>query len=285
MQADCSAFFRQYEALVQEVEKTVQPLRKEYATQITCYEGCADCCHAMFDLHLVEAMYLHHKFNEAFTGQKRSDILDRADRADREAYKKKREIFKLSSQGAQTKEILEMAAKSRVRCPLLNSEDRCELYEARPLTCRLYGLPTAISGQAHTCNLSGFQPGTTYKTVHIEKIQDRLALISAELVASLRTRYTRLHETFVPVSMALMNKYDAEYLGLLSEEEWEKIQQVQEALNAQPAPAKEQPFHTENQLQDGVCNTCPEQKGSSACSSCSPLTWELGTEKKGGSHG
>ena len=37
---------------------------------------------------------------------------------------------------------MEIAATS-VRCPLLDEENRCLLYDARPITCRLYGVPKA----------------------------------------------------------------------------------------------------------------------------------------------
>jgi len=276
---DFSQFFEKYEALVAEVDKVFKRVESQYSDCVKCEPGCSDCCHAMFDLTLVEALYLNHKFNEAFEGQKRSDLLDRSGEADRESYRIKRTAFKKSRDGATAAEIMELIAKARVRCPLLGEDDRCELYEFRPVTCRLYGIPTAIGGKAHTCGKTGFKGGDKYPTVQIEKIQDRLAMLSAQLTASLRTRFTSLHEAFVPVSMALMNTYDEEYLGIIGDDEWEKMRKLREAINvtddAAPAPKRDAaPAPVQNA--SSACASCKEKQGSSACSTCGSLNWELG---------
>ncbi len=214
MQLDLSTVFQEYEQLLRDVDAVFQRVRQQHPEEVTCAEGCSDCCHALFDLSLIEAMYLNHHFLQRFDGLERDTILNRADSADREAYKLKHKVFRASEEGASTREILEQVAKMRVRCPLLNDEDKCDLYEHRPATCRLYGIPMAISGKAHTCGNTGFDRGKSYPTVHVEKIQDRLMLLSQELVQSIPTTHTRLFEVLVPVSMALLNKYDNEYLGI-----------------------------------------------------------------------
>lgn len=285
MTPDFGPFFERYEALAREIDQVVERVGAEHGQCIACAPGCSDCCHALFDLTLVEAMYLNVKFNEHYSGQRRSDLLDLADEADRKACRIKRDAFRMSRDGARTTEILEFIAKARVRCPLLDVEDRCALYEHRPLTCRLYGIPTAIRGKAHTCAKCGFTPGVQYPTVKIEQLQDRLLRLSHELTASLRTRFARLGETLVPVSMALMNRYDAEYLGLMSDEEWEKTERLrktlaEEARPTRPAPGAmaEQAFAAAPAGQD-ACASCDQGKGSDACSTCGSLTWELGGGK------
>ncbi len=291
MIADLTPFFEEYEGLVAEIDALVERVGGEFAECIRCGKGCSDCCHALFDLTLVEAMYLHAKFGERFSGQQRSTILDRADEADRKAYRLKREAFRMSRDGARTTEILEFIGSARLRCPLLDEADLCALYEHRPLTCRLYGIPTAIRGKAHTCSKSGFKPGAAYPTVQIEKLQDRLLALSARLTGVLRTRYARLSETLVPVSMALMNKYDEEYLGVMSDEEWEKAERLRRSLieSAQergdaargaeseaPAPgaAAEKAFGPGAAKPD--CSSCGQTQGSDACSTCGTLNWEIG---------
>ncbi|MBU1003961.1 MAG: YkgJ family cysteine cluster protein [Proteobacteria bacterium] len=285
MELDFSDFFKKYERLVAEVDKAFGQVQAQHGECINCGEGCSDCCHAMFDLSLIEALYLNRKFNTTFEGQRRSELLDRADKADRRGYKIKREAFHLSREGARTSEILEAIAKARVRCPLLGADDKCELYDARPITCRLYGIPTSIGGKAHTCGKAGFKEGVQYPTVQIEKLQDRLAILSDEFVRSLRTKYSRLAETYVPVSMALMNKYDSEYLGILGDEEWEKIEKVKATMagaTRSTAPASApggvaaQTFDGEGQARPAACTSCDEKQGSDACSTCGTLNWELG---------
>jgi Fe-S-cluster containining protein len=167
----------------------------------------------LFDLTLIEAMYLNHKFNEAFSGKERSDILDRADESERAMYKAKRDAHKAVQDGRDPSEVLEEMGRLRIRCPLLSDDDLCVLYEHRPVTCRLYGLPQNIGGRARTCGLSGFEPGGKYPTVNVDRINDRLAKLAEEFVAAIETRNVKMADVLVPVGMALMNAYDEEYLG------------------------------------------------------------------------
>jgi Fe-S-cluster containining protein len=105
-------------------------------------------------------------------------------------------------------------AAQRIRCPLLDNDDKCELYRSRPITCRLYGIPTVIGGQAHTCGLSGFEEGKPYPTVKLDAIQNKLYQISFELAQEIKSRYPKLAEVLVPLSMALLTDYNDEYLGI-----------------------------------------------------------------------
>jgi Fe-S-cluster containining protein len=105
-------------------------------------------------------------------------------------------------------------AAERVRCPLLNSDGLCDLYEYRPITCRLYGLPTAIGGIGHTCGRSGFVEGQQYPTVNLDMIQKRLYVISAEFVSQINSKFVKMAEMLVPLSMAILTAYDENYLGI-----------------------------------------------------------------------
>jgi Fe-S-cluster containining protein len=109
--------------------------------------------------------------------------------------------------------LVEMAAE-RVRCPLLNDEDFCSLYENRPITCRLYGIPTSTNGISHTCGKSDFVEGKQYPTVNLDIIQQKLFEISSEFVLQIKTKYTQMAEMLVPVSMAILTQFDEDYLGV-----------------------------------------------------------------------
>jgi uncharacterized membrane-anchored protein YhcB (DUF1043 family) len=80
-------------------------------------------------------------------------------------------------------------------------------------------VPTDIGGVAHTCGRSGFIKGKTYPTVHLERMQMQLYALSAELVTDMKSEYSKLGEILVPVSMALLTDYNADYLGLTQEKE------------------------------------------------------------------
>jgi Fe-S-cluster containining protein len=215
MQLDFSPFFAEYEQLAANVDRMVQQIKEQYPDQVTCHIGCTDCCYAMFDLSLVEAMYLNTMFRQRLAQETREAILRKADEADREAYRIKRHMYKERQKGKETEAILKEVGKKRVRCPLLQESDECALYEHRPLTCRVYGVPMAINEEVHTCALSGFEPGGQYPTIYMDRIQDRLVEMSQRLVQSIPTKHIKLAEVLVPVSMALLNEYDEDYLGIV----------------------------------------------------------------------
>ncbi|MDL2267766.1 YkgJ family cysteine cluster protein [Desulfovibrio sp. OttesenSCG-928-G15] len=212
---DLTPFFERYETQAKEADALFAHIRSQYPDLVVCKEKCSSCCHAMFDLSLVEALYLNGKFNERFPpGKERTAILDAADSADRTAARIKRKVFKESKEGKDSNEILAEIARVKVRCPLLDENDRCIMYDVRPVTCRLYGVPTAIGGQSHTCGLTGFLQGEKYPTVALDKIQHRLSALSTELTTFIGTAYTELDSMYVPVSTALLTQYDAAYLGI-----------------------------------------------------------------------
>lgn len=278
---DFSEFFKKYEKIREGVDKVFAQVCSTHPEQVRCGLGCSDCCNALFDLSLVEALYLNARFNQAFTGATRSRILDRADQAEREGEKIKRMAHRALQEGRPPSEILAEIAKARLRCPLLDEKDLCELYEHRPLTCRLYGIPTNIGGEAHTCGRSGFTPGVAYPTVNLEKLQDALLALSRELVASLRTRHTKMADVLAPVSMTLMNAYDADYLGIIQEKgQGQPRARKPAAARPKSAAATSRPAKTAPAGAPVDCASCNTEQGSDQCSSCSTMNWDLGAKPK-----
>lgn len=207
-------YFDKYKAIVDQADAVFKKVQEEHEECVRCCVGCSDCCHALFDLTLIEALYIKTQFDKVFKDSARALIIERANEADRAVYRLKRQAFKDHENGKAETEILEEMAAQRIRCPLLNSDDQCDLYAHRPLTCRLYGIPTVIGDKAHTCGLSGFEQGKAYPTVKLEAIQRKLNDLSAGLAGEIGSRYPKLAELLVPVSMALLTDYTAEYLGV-----------------------------------------------------------------------
>ena len=213
MLSSLNPIFTRYELLRAETDTLFEQVRHLYPDCVTCSLGCSDCCHAMFDLSLVEALYLNQKFCQTIAfGPQHSAIINAAGDADRLAARIKRELYNSSKDG-NTRQVMADASRIRIRCPLLDAEEHCQLYEHRPITCRLYGIPAAIAREAHVCGKSAFNRGQSYPTIALEKIQDRLAGMSQEIAQSLGSRFKELHLVYVPVSMALLTRYDANYLG------------------------------------------------------------------------
>jgi len=214
MDFDFAPYFAKYEKLVAASDAAFEHVKQVHAECVKCKEGCADCCHAVFDLTLIEALYINHCFHQEFSGSDRADLEEKANLTDRHMAKIKRRAQEDLLAGRPEADILTDLARERVRCPLLNTKDLCELYRYRPLTCRFYGAPTAIGGSGHTCGLSGFKEGETYPTVNLDTIHARLQEISAELIRDLKSRYIKLADILVPLSTALITEYDDIYFGL-----------------------------------------------------------------------
>ncbi len=222
MKIDLMPYFKKYEALVSKAESVFEQVKKKYPEEVNCKEGCADCCHAMFDLTLIEALYVNYRFNEMFNGKEKSDLLEKANKTDRKIYKIKKEAYKSLQAGKKEDAIIEDVGQQRIRCAMLGGENLCEMYSFRPIACRVYGIPQAIGGKGRTCGLSGFKPGASYPTLNHDILHDQLIAISSELVQALRSKHIRMAEVLVPLSMALITDYNEEYMGISSEEKDEK---------------------------------------------------------------
>lgn len=214
MEFDFSPYFKRYEELVQAADQVFEKMNKQYPDCVSCKEGCSDCCYALFDLTLIEALYINQHFHERFAGQIRSELQEKANLVDRKIARIKREAYKRLKNGEDEQAILTDLATVRVRCPLLNNKDRCDMYELRPLTCRFYGIPTAIAGKGHCCSLSNFKAGTEYPTVKLDTIHQQLQQISSELLRDMRARHIKLVDVLIPLSMALITVFDGEFFGV-----------------------------------------------------------------------
>jgi Fe-S-cluster containining protein len=214
MELDLNPYFEKYEKLVASSDAVFDRVKKAHANCVKCGEKCSDCCFALFDLTLIEALYLHHKFNAKFEGSAKVELIEKANRADRRTYKIKRKAFKEFQAGKNEGEILAEMAFERVRCPLLNEKDLCDLYEYRPLTCRFYGIPTAIGGAGHTCGKSEFIQGESYPTVNLDTVHSQLQQISAELLRDIKSKNVKLADLLVPLSSALVMDFDEVFLGI-----------------------------------------------------------------------
>jgi len=217
MSVNLRSYFEKYEALVAQAEGVFDRVKTAHADCVKCEEKCADCCFALFDLTLIEALYIHHKFNEKYQGLEKAELLEKSNRADRRIYKIKRRAYNDLQAGKNEGEILAAMALERVRCPLLNEKELCDLYEYRPITCRFYGIPTAIGGAGHTCGKSGFKQGEKYPTVNLDAVHSQLQQISAELLRDIQSKNIKLADLLVPLSSAVILDFDDVFLGIAEE--------------------------------------------------------------------
>ena len=59
MDFDFTPYFKRYESLLELADQAFQRVSKEYPESVKCRSGCSDCCHALFDLTLIEALYIN----------------------------------------------------------------------------------------------------------------------------------------------------------------------------------------------------------------------------------
>jgi Fe-S-cluster containining protein len=212
---DFTRTFNKYEALVAQVEKGIEQIKKAFPKEVHCNKQCSDCCFAVFDLSLIEAVFLNYRFFQQVEKKDQEEILERANSADRQAYRIKRKLNKLLTEGKESEgTIFALLSRERIECSLLNEARLCDLYEYRPITCRVYGVPTAIQGKGHTCGISGFQEGTPYPTINLDIINTRLMELSRELLQEIGAKTAPLEHRLVPLSSALLTDYDEEYFEL-----------------------------------------------------------------------
>lgn len=211
---DFKEHFVKYEALVSIIDGIFEKVKSEYPKEVFCREKCCDCCYAIFDIPIIEAVYLNQKFKEKFSGTEKSRLIDQAANIDRALFKMKRDAHKAVKEGGDELEVLATMSQERIRCPLLGEDNLCSLYESRPITCRIYGIPTATAGKSHICGRTNFEQGGKYPTLNMDKLYGQLQLISAEMTAAVNATNVKACELLIPVSMALITDFNEEFFGV-----------------------------------------------------------------------
>ena len=170
--------FQRYELLVAKADQAFNKIAKEYPECIRCKSHCADCCHAVFGLFLIEAAYLQKYFYQLGRKERRAAIL-RGKKANRDLQKIEKRLQAHHDDNRTAGYALQ---RERIRCPLLDDNRECVLYSHRPITCRVYGIPTAIQGKAHVCGKTGFKNGQSYPAFNLDEVQKELFYLSREVL-------------------------------------------------------------------------------------------------------
>ncbi len=170
--------FQNYELLADRADRAFQETAARHGACVRCARGCADCCHAVFGLFLIEAARLKQKFDE-LAPEKKKAVLLRCGEAERDLRRLEKTLEGFADDPGMQDYAL---ARERVRCPLLDEAGDCMLYPFRPITCRVYGIPTRIQGKARVCGRAGFEPGRSYPVFDLDAAYRELYLLSRELL-------------------------------------------------------------------------------------------------------
>jgi Fe-S-cluster containining protein len=170
--------FRKYELLVDKADAAFHSMEREQGSCVKCERHCSDCCHAVFGLFLIEAAYLKQQFHQLGREEIKAALL-RCNKAEQGL--KRLEKMLQAHEDDPNMQAYTMA-RERIRCPLLDENDDCILYPYRPITCRIYGIPTKIQGKARVCGKAEFRAGESYPIFDLDGIYRDLYMLSREVL-------------------------------------------------------------------------------------------------------
>jgi len=172
--------FKSYELLVDKAEAAFREMEKAHGSCMKCEPHCSDCCHAIFGLFLVEAGVLKEHFDRLDDEEKRA-ALSRCEEAEK-SLERLQNMLRAHEGDPQMQAYL--MSRERIPCPLLNGNQECILYPYRPITCRVYGIPTKIQGKARVCWKTEFKKDERYPIFDLDGVYRDLFFLSTELIKS-----------------------------------------------------------------------------------------------------
>jgi Fe-S-cluster containining protein len=138
-----------YGILLSSVDDWFARCRASSGKDIACAQGCSACCRGLFDITLLDAFYLKQGFDLLPAGVKRPALLQAEKRLKelRSIWKDYAPPYILNYRPEEEWDAL-MPDDDRTPCPLLGNNGVCLVYENRPMTCRLHGIPLVdVSGE------------------------------------------------------------------------------------------------------------------------------------------
>lgn len=138
---DLFPFFRDYEALRQEVDAQLASHR----SQAFCGQQHMKCCHDLVEMTFIESIYLSHTVNSSLDRRTRQGVIQRA----LEAGKAQKVLRDMDGD-----KFAEYYKEAHILCPL-NEFGECLVFPDRPVACRLFDLAGPVQQEVFTV----LQPG------------------------------------------------------------------------------------------------------------------------------
>jgi hypothetical protein len=128
-----------YDHLIEQIDALVAMLSSYYSRHLICHAGCSGCCYHHLSIFAIEAAAVRRAI-ESVPDDLRGRIEAQA-----------RSLGERESRG------------EKIACPLL-VDDRCSIYESRPIICRTQGLPLLLEAddgapEVDFCPLNFTLPG------------------------------------------------------------------------------------------------------------------------------
>ena len=115
---------------------------ERYPEKIACKSGCSACCRSLFDITLLDAYHLKLGFDRLPAGTREMVLVKCRERLIlmREQWPEFEHPYVLNHRPEEEWEPL-MPEEDETPCVLLGEDGRCLVYDHRPMTCRLHGIP------------------------------------------------------------------------------------------------------------------------------------------------
>ena len=145
------------QALIQIVDAALAEAARRSGSWLACRLGCTQCCVGAFAISQLDALRMRKGLAdlEMLKPERAAGIRERA----RESVARLAQEFPGNSmtgildEGSEAEERFANFANDEV-CPALDRESgRCELYESRPMTCRVFGPPVRSEDGLGVCEL------------------------------------------------------------------------------------------------------------------------------------
>ena len=139
-----------YGKLLSKVDHWFAACLSRFPDEIACGRGCSECCRSLFDITLLDAMLLRRGLDR-LPDTLREDVLRKAEARVSDLGQVWPEFshpYILNCYPEEKWEEVLSDAADETPCVLLGEDGHCLLYDFRPMTCRLHGLPQVdISGE------------------------------------------------------------------------------------------------------------------------------------------
>lgn len=214
-----------YGELLREVDRWFADCVAEYGEHIACSRGCSECCRGLFDITALDALFL------------RSGI-DRlpADARDNVRQKAVARLEQLSTRFPaftppwflnhipESEWDAIMPDDDETPCVLLSEQGSCLVYDYRPMTCRLHGIPMIdTSGEELfdewcSLNFANIDPCLLEKIRHpFRELFSQELLLFHELTRQLTGAAISELDTLIPAAVLIDADMIAGYAALMPE--------------------------------------------------------------------
>jgi len=200
-----------YAALLATVDQWFASCVSHFRSEIACKSGCSECCRGLFDITLLDAWFMKRGFDMLDTGVRALALKKAKARLSllQTLWPDLTAPYILNYRPDEEWEIL-MPDDDDTPCPLLGEDGTCLVFDFRPMTCRLHGLPLIdISGEVmhdEWCTLN-FTQGSPLELQELRWEFNSLfreeLLIFRELTLELFEQRMNELDTFIPTALLI----------------------------------------------------------------------------------